>query len=125
MGKIRTTKKAILNAYPKNNIIAIGYCNAHYLLGGKEPIYYTAGANGWGCDCYLFNDVLISTGYAPINGNLKFDYKTLRKYEDKAKKITYDNSINYEQQLKSINKLLNKFIKEVKLKYILENENNE
>ena len=45
MSKVKTTAKAIRNAYP--NIITIGYCDMQYLLSYFTPAYYTCGIYGW------------------------------------------------------------------------------
>lgn len=116
MGKIKTTKKAILNAYAKRSILSVGYCNLQYLLDYERPIYYVSGSSGWACDCYLVDDILISTGYSPVEGGLKCEYEVLNKYEAQARKI-YCEIRDYEEKKKSIKELLNKFIKEVKLKW--------
>lgn len=113
MGKIKTTKKAILNAYAKRSILSVGYCNLQYLLQYEQPIYYTTGTYGWACDCYLIDGVLISTGYSPVDGGLKCDYEVSEKYETQAKKIRYDIS-DYEERKKNTKELLKKFIEEVK-----------
>ena len=64
MSKIKATKKAMKESY--NTIITIGYCNAQYLLQYENEIAYSARSEGWACDYYDINNVLISTGYAPL-----------------------------------------------------------
>lgn len=108
--KIRATKKEMRN-YPK--IISIGYCDAQYLLRHKEPFAYSAGINGWACDYYDINGILISTGYAPLTEkNTKRDYEAIRKYNEAARDIATSYEILWDQQKEQINELLDQFIKE-------------
>ena len=108
--KLKTTKKAIKASGQK--ILCIGYCNAQYLLKGKNPFAYSVRAEGWACDYYEINDVIVSTGYAPMGD--KIDYEILKKYEIKAEKIANDYNLGYEEREEKINSLLNKFIEEIK-----------
>jgi hypothetical protein len=109
--KFKTTKKAMKEGY--YNIISIGYCNAQHLLNYENPTSYSTRAEGWACDYYEVNNVLISTGYAPVNAlRTKYDYKVLREYDDKARTIQYNNSMDYQEQKKQVTALLDKFVKE-------------
>ena len=108
--KFKTTRKEINNNY--YNVISIGYCNAQYLLNGKNPIAYNAGYYGWNADVYDVNGVAIVTGYRPW-GNIKPDYDTIKKYEDEARKICGDSWGNYQKMLDQLDQLLNQFIEEV------------
>lgn len=109
--KVKVTKKEIKENY--KNIISIGYCELQFLLRGKEPNFYTSGVYGWGADIYQINNTTcIVTGYAPF-GNIEIERNTIQKYEEKARKICCDYSLNWEQQTKKLEKLLDKFIKEV------------
>lgn len=111
MNKIRVNKKDILNSY--KNIIPIGYCDAYYLLSDQNKKYYTCGVYGWNADIYeIDNSTCIVTGYRPF-GNIKNDYKILQKYEEQARKIMCDYSIDYGKKFKKVNKLLKKYIKEI------------
>ena len=42
------------------------------------------------------------------------DYNIVRKYNEKARAISSDWSLSYEEQKKKTNKLLNKFLEEIK-----------
>jgi len=43
---------------------------------------------GWACDYYEVDEVLISTGYAPLsNKNMIEDYSIIKEYENKALEI--------------------------------------
>jgi hypothetical protein len=104
MNKIRATKREMRNNY---RILSVGYCDLQHLLSYESPISYSSGVYGWCCDYYYVDDVIISTGYSPIdNKNMKNDYKLIRKYNDKAR------SINDKNKLK---KLLSKMINELKV----------
>ena len=104
--KFRTTKKEILNKY--NNIIKVGYCQAQYLLNCEDAFAYSSGVNGWACDYYDIDGVIISTGYAPIGKEA--DYNTIKKYNNEARALKYANYNEYKNELR---KLISKFIDEV------------
>lgn len=110
MIKFKVKESDIKKGY--RNIISISYCDAQYLLHYIEADFYTAGVYGWKSDIYKINNsTVISTGYAPINGVR--NYNLTKKYEEKARKIVYDYSIPYETQKKRVNKLLEKYVKEI------------
>lgn len=110
--KFKTTKKAISSEY--NKIVSIGYCNAQFLLKYEEPTAYSTRAEGWACDYYDIDGVLISTGYAPIESkNTHCNYDIIRKYDQQAEKIACDYSLTWEQQKAKVKELLNEFIKEI------------
>ena len=112
MTKIKTTKKEMRQGY--NKIISIGYCNLQSLLDYEDPIAYSAGVNGWSCDYYNVNNVLISTGYNPLStkNTKKVPYEIMQAYEQKAQKIRYDNTLQFEQKKQKLSLLLNQFINE-------------
>ena len=111
MNKIKVNKKDILNSY--KNVICVGYCNAQYLLSGKNKKFYTCGVYGWNADIYEIDyKTCIVTGYRPF-GNIDSNYKILQKYEDKARKIILDYSIDYEKRIKKVNKLLDRYVGEI------------
>ena len=112
MSKSKTTKIAIKSRYDK--IVKIGYCNAQFLLKFEEPTAYSERSEGWACDYYDVDGVLISTGYAPIEGkNTHSSYDIVKKYDDAAREIAFNYSLNYEQQKTQVTELLAKFIKEI------------
>lgn len=111
MSKYKTTKKTIKEEYKK--IIGIGYCNLQNLLKFQEPFAYSTRAEGWACDYYYIDGVLISTGYAPIDSrHTKSTYDICRKYDEAARKILCGHSL-YEEQKEKVNNLLMEYIKEV------------
>ena len=111
MSKYKVTKKEMKKSYDK--IICVGYCNLQNLLKFQEPFAYSTRAEGWACDYYDIDNVLISTGYAPIDGKrTKSTYDICRKYDKAANKILCDYSL-YEEQKEKVNSLLMEYIKEV------------
>tara|TARA_R110001606_G_scaffold398255_2_gene576857 strand:+ start:425 stop:757 length:333 start_codon:yes stop_codon:yes gene_type:complete len=107
--KVKTTKKSVKNSFC--NIYSIGYCNAQNLLQGINPFAYSTGVYGWACDYYNIEGVCVSTGYSPIGENI--NYELVNKYENKAKKILDNYSIDYQKRKKRVNKLLIKLINEI------------
>lgn len=111
MTKYKATRKAMKESYDK--IICVGYCNLQYLLRFQEPFAYSTRAEGWACDYYDIDGILISTGYAPIDSKrTKSTYEICRKYDEAAQKILCEYSL-YEKQKEKVNNLLMDYIKEV------------
>jgi len=108
MKKIKTSKKDMKdNLY----IVGIGYCNAQQLLKAFDPIAYSAGRDGWACDYYNVDDVIISTGYSYIDSKrTKHTYKQLKAVELKADAIWSDYSLTYKQRLSKVKRLMKKFL---------------
>ena len=111
--KIKTTQKEIKSRFKK--IVCVGYADLQHLLSYESPIYHTIRREGWASDIYIFDDIAISTGYAPF-GNIKVKYDILRKYDNTARKIVENWSIKYDTKVKKVNKLLEKFLEEVQKK---------
>jgi hypothetical protein len=105
--KIKTTKRAIKENY--NLIISIGYCNLQSLLKYFQPFAYSTRTEGWACDYYNVEGVIISTGYSPIG--ISVDYELVNKYEKEGMKLRYSNSTWAEKKERAM-ELLNEFIKE-------------
>ena len=103
--KIKTTQKEIKNRFKK--IVCVGYADLQHLLSYESPICYTIRREGWASDIYIFDDIAISTGYAPF-GNIK------AKYDITARKIVENWDIKHDTKVKKVNKLLKKFLEEVK-----------
>lgn len=114
--KTKVTKKEMKNRFDK--IVCVSYCTLQYLLQYENPQYYSTRAEGWACDYYVINNVLISTGYAPLESRntKKISYDTMRSYDDKAREIVYNYKLGYEEQQKQVSELLEKFIEEVTIK---------
>lgn len=104
--KLKTTKKAIRES--GQTVIKIGYCNAQFLLRFQQEFAYSTRREGWACDYYEVNGVIISTGYSPIGKQVEYDL--IREYEEKARKICGDYARSYEDQKAAVNALLYEFI---------------
>lgn len=72
-----------------------GY-NTQHLLRFKDPFAYLTRKEGWACDVYDVGGIAISTGYAPF-GNVRPKYALVRTYDDKAREIQCDPSLNTEE----------------------------
>ena len=113
MVKLKATKKEIMEGY---NCIEVGYCGLSGLLTFRGAAAYTCGVYGWNADVYTFQDIegcesyAIVTGYRPF-GNIKVDYKIIKKYETKAEKL--HQKYCCEELRKKLDKLIKQFIKEV------------
>lgn len=106
------TKKQVQEYY--NNIISVGYCDIQFLLQGMEREGYTAGIYGWNADIYeIDKTTAIVTGYRPF-GNISSNEKGLnKKYNEKARTISNNLDLTWEQKKNKLNKLLQKYVKEV------------
>ena len=108
MQKLKVSKKDIRE---NRFIIGLSYCSAQYLLNYQNAFGYSSGVNGWSCDYFLVDNIVISTGYDYVNSkNTKHSYEMLREYELKAEKISHDYSLPYEEKKNKINQLLSEFI---------------
>ena len=108
--KSKTTKKSIKENY--NRIISIGYCNLQSLLSYVQPFAYSTRAEGWACDYYNIQGVIISTGYAPIGESV--DYDIVSKYEKEGMKLRCNYSLTWKERKEKAMELLNEFIEELK-----------
>lgn len=111
--KFKTTKKAIKeNAYA---VLSVGYCDLQYLLQFQKPIAYSSGQYGWQCDYYQFGNLWLATGYdTPNSQNIEEPrYQEIRAIEAKARRII---ETDHKTKEKKINKLLDSFIKKIKIK---------
>lgn len=108
MNKIKVTKKQIKESY--RHIISIGYCNLQSLLNYMQPFAYSTRVEGWACDYYNIEGVIISTGYAPIG--ISVDYELVNKYEREGRKLRCSN-LTWKEKKERAMELLNEFIKEV------------
>ena len=113
MSKYRVTKKAMNEVY--THIIGTGYCNLQFLLYFEEPFAYSTRAEGWSCDYYDVDDVLICTGYAPMRSKrTKSNYPIEHEYDGKAREIFDNRDLTYEDRKEQIETLLHEYIKAVK-----------
>lgn len=110
--KIKTTKKEVRSK--ANIIISVGYCEMYCLLSYERAFSYCTRAEGWACDNYEIRyapmrDVVISTGYAPINdyGFKNSDkYSIIRMYEEAARNAIHDSTMSYEEKEEIVHNLL-------------------
>lgn len=107
--KFRTTQKAIKSGY--TDVIKISYCGLQGLLRCESPIAYTTRAEGWGADIYAFGNTAIATGYAPF-GNIRPDYETNQRYEQRAREIT-DGIYNWQEKKALLDELIKEYLQEV------------
>ena len=112
MMKFKATKKDMKDNHSR--IVKVGYCDAQFLLKYEEPIAYSTRSEGWACDYYDVDHVLISTGYAPIESrNTHGTHDMVRNYDKQAEAIACNYTLRWEEQRKQIRELLTRFISEV------------
>ena len=91
--KQETTMKYICALFDK--VYQCGYGDLQFIFQGITADYYNAGIYGWNCDVYAdySRDIAITTGYRNTRGK-KIPRELIKKYSDKAQKITarYDYS---------------------------------
>ena len=107
---LQVRKKDILNS--SERVLKVGYCQLQSLLNYESRFgYSSSNVNGWSCDYYNINGVIISTGYNPIGQSVNYDL--LKHYELQAEKITNDYKLSYEERKQKVTELLHDFINEV------------
>ena len=80
---LQVRKKDILNS--SERVLKVGYCQLQSLLNYESRFgYSSSNVNGWSCDYYNINGVIISTGYNPIGQSVNYDL--LKHYELQAEK---------------------------------------
>lgn len=105
--KLKASKRDIKNN--SNKVLKIGYCAIQTLLHYQQPFAYSCSQNGWACDYYDVDGITISTGCSPIGDHVNI--KLIVEYEDKAKKIVFNNyNEAYESKVNKVSKLLLEFI---------------
>lgn len=83
MGKVETTRKALTNAFPEKWCVSLGYCELQDYLKFFRPTFFTHGIYGWNFDGYLFDDILITTGYRGMIGKrLEYDRGDIEHMND-------------------------------------------
>ena len=82
--KFKVTKKEMNRNY--DTILGIGYCRLQNLLRNTDAIAYSVRAEGWACDYYVIDNILISTGYSPLKSkNLNsIDYYNITELDFQA-----------------------------------------
>jgi len=110
--KLLTTKKHITEQY--HRIISVGYCELQFLLRYKNPFAYSTRKEGWACDYYVINGILISVGYSPAKEkNTKKDYDLTRVYDIKAYGIINDLVLCSGDKKAMIDDLLCEFVEKM------------
>lgn len=104
--KYKTTRKAIVAGTPTNNLVCVGYCDLSNLLWGHEPIAYTSGVYGWNFDVYEVYGKTICTGYRGMPGRKANNEAT---YEEKARAISDNYDLSWEERRDRIESLLKEF----------------
>lgn len=104
--KYKTTRKAIVAGTPANNLVCAGYCDLSNLLWGHEPIAYTCGVYGWNFDVYEVYGKTICTGYRGMPGR-KANNEAV--YEEKARAISDNYDLSWEERRNRIESLLKEF----------------
>lgn len=107
--KFKTSRKNMKDNY--TTIIKVGYCNISYLLQYEKPIAYSTRVEGWACDYYEIDGILISTGYAPI-GDIEPSYNTCHRYNTKAENIILTRGMDWNDKKDIVRGYLREFIKE-------------
>ena len=104
--KYKTTRKAIVAGTPTNNLVCVGYCDLSNLLWGHEPIAYTSGVYGWNFDVYEVYGKTICTGYRGMPGRRANNEAA---YEEKARAISDNYDLSWEERRDRIESLLKEF----------------
>lgn len=107
--KTLVTRKSIKESGYK--IISVGYCRLQHLLQYESPFAYSTRSEGWACDYYNINGIVVSTGYAPIGNKISFDLQI--EYNDKAVEIVNSWDLSYEDKKIKVDELLKEFIGKV------------
>ena len=104
MKKFKTIKEI---KRENNNIIAIGYCNAQFLLANHEPVAYHKGIYGWNFDVYEVYGITICTGYRGMPSTLKSN--GIDDFEKKARDIILDRTSYDGYKYDKVEELLKEF----------------
>lgn len=107
MAKAEVTRKWIAGNY---TCYGTGYCDLQYLLRFQSRRFYTCGVYGWNFDAYTFGDYAITTGYRGMIHHVKCDFSLDREYDDRARAILNNRSLDWEEQKKQVNALLEEFL---------------
>ena len=109
-----TTKKAVMQHFDITADIQFGHFQ--YLLNYQRPEARTEGIYGVNAYIYDFDDIAIVTGNRPY-GNYKMDWNLMNEYEDKAKAISKNHDLSFEEKEEQTNALLNEVIEFIKEDY--------
>lgn len=108
MNKLKTTRKAVVDATAPAILKCCEYCSLQTLLRNHTPIAYTCGVYGWNFDIYDVYGLTICTGYRGMPGK---DLRWVTEYEAKASNIMAEYDRSYEERIEEIENLLKEFCK--------------
>lgn len=103
--KIKVYKKEIKS---RAVVLCVPYCGLQFALKHESPFAYSTRAEGWACDYYNVEGVVISTGYDPTGK--KVSYELIKKYETEAKKL--DSVLSFEEKAAKNREILKRFVSE-------------
>lgn len=110
--KFKTTSKELKNKVANRYLWKCGYCDLQSLFHYISPVAYTCGTYGWNYDVYDIDGVVITTGYRSMIGQ-PIPHELIREYEQKAKDVVYNYSIDYDKKKDILNSLVREFIKKL------------
>ena len=102
----KTTRKSIVNSTASKDLLSVGYCGLVTLLKNHSPIAYTCGTYGWNFDVYNVYGKTICTGYRGMPGR-KANNEAV--YEEKARAISDNYDLGWEERRDRIESLLKEF----------------
>ena len=102
----KTTRKSIVNSTASKDLLSVGYCGLVTLLKNHSPIAYTCGVYGWNFDVYEVYGKTICTGYRGMPGR-KANNEAV--YEEKARAISDNYDLSWEERRDRIESLLKEF----------------
>ena len=102
----KTTRKSIVNTTASKDLLSVGYCGLVTLLKNHSPIAYTCGVYGWNFDVYEVYGKTICTGYRGMPGR-KANNEAV--YEEKARAISDNYDLSWEERRDRIESLLKEF----------------
>ena len=102
----KTTRKSIVNSTASKDLLSVGYCGLVTLLKNHSPIAYTCGVYGWNFDVYNVYGKTICTGYRGMPGRKANNEAA---YEEKARAISDNYDLSWEERRDRIELLLKEF----------------
>lgn len=112
----KLTKKAMRMRY--KTILGTNDFYMQFLLKYQDCIGHSERAEGWACDYYYINDVLISYGYAPINTRgISENSDLIKEYGEKAQEVSEKYRFKYPQLKEAMYNLLYELMEKLKEDY--------
>ena len=106
--KVQVTRKEIMQTGKK--VYKTGFCNLQHLLTYETPFADWCGIDGWYCDLYEIDGIIITTGYKPFGNSLP--YEIVREYDKKAEIML----CNHRHSKKDFDSLIRCFLKKAVVK---------